>query len=105
MIVVFGGSFNPPTIAHYEIAMHILKQNFCKKFYFLPVGDAYPKRGLITAKHRVAMLELLCEKLPQASVSLIEVQSEKVLTTYETLSQLQKNIQKRRLPLLSVQII
>ena len=90
MIVVFGGSFNPPTIAHYEIAMHILKQNFCKKFYFLPVGDAYPKRGLITAKHRVAMLELLCEKLPQASVSLIEVQSEKVLTTYETLSQLQK---------------
>lgn len=36
------------------------------------------------------MLELLCEKLPQASVSLIEVQSEKVLTTYETLSQLQK---------------
>ncbi len=29
MIVVFGGSFNPPTIAHYQIAKHILKQTDC----------------------------------------------------------------------------
>lgn len=90
MIVVFGGSFNPPTIAHYEIAAHILKKVPCQAFYFLPVGDAYPKKGLIAAKHRVAMLNLLCQQLEHAAVSLIEVQATKVLTTYETLTQLQK---------------
>ena len=42
MIVVFGGSFNPPTIAHHQIAKHILKQTECEQFFFLPVGDQYP---------------------------------------------------------------
>ncbi len=90
MIVVFGGSFNPPTIAHYQIAKHILKQTDCEQFFFLPVGDQYPKKGLISSAHRVAMLNLVCEQLQHASVSTLEVEANHVLTSFETLSLMKK---------------
>ena len=90
MIVVFGGSFNPPTIAHHQIAKHILKQTDCEQFFFLPVGDQYPKKGLISSHHRVNMLNLVCEQLPRASVSMIEVEADRVLTSFETLSIMKK---------------
>ncbi|MDE5977475.1 MAG: nicotinate (nicotinamide) nucleotide adenylyltransferase [Turicibacter sp.] len=86
MIVIFGGSFNPPTIAHYQIAKHILTQLDCDKFFFLPVHDEYPKKGLISSQHRLAMLELVCQKLSKTFVSSVEVESNKVLTTFETLT-------------------
>lgn len=89
MIVVFGGSFNPPTIAHYQIAKYILAQLNCQQFLFLPVGDCYPKKGLISSVHRVAMLKLVCQQLKHASVSLTETKADRVLTTFETLTQLQ----------------
>ena len=91
MIVVFGGSFNPPTIAHYEIAKHILRQIDCDQFFFLPVGDQYPKKGLIASSHRVTMLQLVCEQLERASVSTIEVEANHVLTSFETLTLLKEN--------------
>ncbi len=91
MIVVFGGSFNPPTIAHYEIAKHILRQIDCDQFFFLPVGDQYPKKGLIASSHRVTMLQLVCEQLERASVSTIEIEANHVLTSFETLTLLKEN--------------
>lgn len=90
MLVIFGGSFNPPTIAHYQIASHILKQLDCEQFFFLPVGDHYPKKGLISSKHRVKMLNLVCQHLNKATVSTLEVEADRVLTSFESLSLLQQ---------------
>jgi nicotinic acid mononucleotide adenylyltransferase len=45
-IVVMGGSFNPPTIAHYKLmkdAMQVVKADLG---YFVPVSDAYLKRKM-----------------------------------------------------------
>lgn len=89
VLVVFGGSFNPPTIAHFNIAKHILKTLDCQQFFFLPVGDQYPKKELISANYRVDMLNLICHQLSRASVSLLEVEADHVLTSFETLSLLQ----------------
>jgi len=89
MIVVFGGAFNPPTIAHYEVAKHVTKMSEVSKLLFVPVGDHYEKAGLVPAFHRVNMLEVLTRTLPKTSVSTIEIDANRAPKTMETLEKLQ----------------
>ena len=67
-IVVMGGSFNPPTIAHYKLmkdAMQVVKADLG---YFVPVSDAYLKRKMrynksaivLSPKVRIDMLQCMC---------------------------------------------
>lgn len=72
MILVYGGTFNPPTKAHYEIAKALIAKYKPQGFYFLPVGDKYNKDGIINFKYRYEMLSLLCQKLPNTFVSNLE---------------------------------
>ena len=90
MLVVFGGSFNPPTIAHYQIAKHVNQQLACEQFFFLPVGNQYPKKGLVDSVHRIRMLNLVCQQLEATAVCQLETNCERVLTTFDTLKLLQK---------------
>lgn len=85
MIITFGGSFNPPTVGHEEIARKMIEVYECEQLQFIPVGDHYEKKGLINSNHRVEMLELVCRGLDKASVNLVEVNQQRALTTYETL--------------------
>jgi len=89
MIVVFGGAFNPPTMAHYEIAKHVLGLSFVEQLLFVPVGDQYQKTELVPAFQRVEMLEILVKSLPNARISKVEVEAEHALKTIETLERLQ----------------
>lgn len=84
-LIVYGGSFNPPSIAHITLAKQLIKSLEVDKFLFLPVGDRYKKDGLISAKHRVNMLNIACEDEEKIAVSLIEIESKKRLYTIETL--------------------
>jgi len=88
MIVVFGGSFNPPTIAHYEVAKCVLGLPFVQHLFFVPVGNQYKKAGLIPAFHRVRMLEILADNLPEVTISKIEVEAKRTLKSVETLERL-----------------
>lgn len=83
--VLFGGSFNPPTKAHYEIAKEVIDKFEVKEFVFLPTGNVYNKPNLIECKQRIAMLDLLCKKLKNASVSDYEMKQDVYLGTYKTL--------------------
>lgn len=89
MIAIFGGVFNPPTVAHYEVAKHLLSLSDITSLLFVPVGDQYEKAGLIPAFHRVKMLEIMISDLPHASVSKVEVEADRKLKTMETLEKLQ----------------
>ena len=89
MIAIFGGAFNPPTIAHYEVAKHILSLPDVTKLLFVPVGDQYEKAGLIPAFHRAKMLEIMINGLSHASVSTVEIEADRKLKTIETLEKLQ----------------
>ena len=53
----FGGSFNPPTIAHEKLAEEIAKKFDLSKVYFVPVGNYYNKVGLIDENKRFDMLK------------------------------------------------
>lgn len=57
----FGGSFNPPTIAHYNLINQALKEYKFDIVYFVPVNDYYKKPNLVSLEKRIEMLNLLCQ--------------------------------------------
>jgi len=84
MNVVFGGVFNPPTLAHFKAAEEIKKRFEVERFVFLPVGLNYELKDVLDDVHRVNMLEILANK-SDAEISLVEIESESFLGTYESL--------------------
>lgn len=91
VIVIFGGSFNPPTNSHLSLA----EQIYChfdevEKVIFMPVSDAYPKKDLLQAKYRVKMLELVCKVNPHFEVSTLEVDAPVLLSSIDTLRKMKQ---------------
>ncbi|VVB16148.1 unnamed protein product [Arabis nemorensis] len=65
VVLVATGSFNPPTSMHlrmFELARDALHSEGFHVLggYMSPVNDAYKKKGLISAEHRLEMCNLAC---------------------------------------------
>jgi nicotinate (nicotinamide) nucleotide adenylyltransferase len=90
LVIVYGGAFNPPSVAHITLAKQLLNSTGAKKLLFVPVGDHYKKKGLITADHRVKMLKLACNQNSKLEVNTIEVDTEMRLYTIETLDKIRE---------------
>lgn len=58
----FGGSFNPPTMAHTHLAKLARERLNLDKIVFVPIGDFYSKKDLVPIDLRIKMLEIICEK-------------------------------------------
>ena len=57
-ILLFGGSFNPPHLAHFELvhaALSALQLNHCE---IIPSGNPWQKPHVAPVQHRLAMLKL-----------------------------------------------
>ncbi len=87
----FGGSFNPVTKAHIELAEEIANKYNLDKVIFVPVGDKYNKIGLVSEKHRYNMLKIAICKYDNLEVSNIELNQDKNLTTLEAFNMIEKN--------------
>lgn len=69
-IVVMGGSFNPPTLAHYKLMKEAIAVLDADIGFFVPVSDAYLKRKMrhshppvvLTPQMRVRMLRSMCSE-------------------------------------------
>ncbi|KAF6153783.1 hypothetical protein GIB67_001016 [Kingdonia uniflora] len=66
IVLVSTGSFNPPTFMHlrmFELARDELISEGYSVIggYMSPVNDAYKKKGLISAEHRIKLCELACK--------------------------------------------
>ena len=67
-IVVMGGSFNPPTLAHYRLLSEAIDALGADIGFFVPVSDAYLKRKMrhshppvvLSPELRVKMLQTMC---------------------------------------------
>ena len=93
----FGGSFNPPTIAHIDLAKQVRDNFKLDCVFFVPVGDGYEKKGLIQAKHRLQMLKIACENQNNLEVLDLETRDEKRRNTIEAFSLIQKKYGKEDL--------
>lgn len=63
-----GGSFNPPTLAHFKLMQEALNTQKADKGFFVPVSDAYLRRKMqhshppvvLSPKMRIRMLNEMC---------------------------------------------
>lgn len=91
MNIVFGGTFNPPTYAHYLIAKKIIADFEVENFIFLPTGLTYNKKDLELSKARIDMLNILKSKLGnKVIISDLEFKDNKYKGTKNSLDILNK---------------
>lgn len=90
MVLVFGGSFNPPTLAHEAIIKRLYEQLKPKKIVVVPTGNYFTwKNDLIAFEHRYQMVALMLHDLDYCEVSDIE-NTQIFLGTYHTLKTLKE---------------
>jgi nicotinate-nucleotide adenylyltransferase len=87
-ICIFGGTFNPPHIAHKHMAEKVLEEFGFDRIIFMPTGNSYLKKHVLAASERLKMVTLFCDTNPLFDVSDFEVKSEGPTYTYRTLSSL-----------------
>lgn len=69
-IVIMGGSFNPPTLAHYRLMKHAIETLDAAHGYFVPVSNAYLRRKMrhahppvvLSPELRIKMLQAMCSE-------------------------------------------
>ncbi len=98
-IVVMGGSFNPPTIAHLRLMQAAVNGIGAHKGIFVPSNHTYVKIKMRRAKHpnevyseqvRKEMLEAMCAQDSRLMVEDVEYHRQGG-KTYETMEHIQKN--------------
>lgn len=92
-IGIFGGSFNPVHKMHKNISLELIEHGYLDKVIYVPTGDSYNKKGLISFEDRVNMLKLMIQKYNNLSLS--EIGNNKDYGyTYQTLDYFKKKKQK-----------
>ncbi len=86
---IFGGSFDPPHIAHIALAKHAVEQFELAELRIVPTGDPWHKdRTLTPSPHRLAMTRLAFAEVQQAVVDPREIDREGATYTVDTLEEL-----------------
>lgn len=83
-IGIFGGSFNPPHKIHKEIGMYLVNSKYLDKVIYVPTGDKYEKKDLISSNNRIDMLKIMIKNNNYLEVSDYEIKNNLVYT-YQTL--------------------
>lgn len=89
-VAIFGGSFNPPHVAHVLAAAYVLATQEVDRLLVVPAFDHPFGKSLAKFEHRFAMCERAFADLRRVEVSDIERQlggESKTLYTLEALSQ------------------
>ncbi len=95
MRLAFFGAFNPPTVAHLELARQALEASGAEQVLFVPSKAVYirgeqGKDFAYTDAERLAMLRKAAETRPWMAVTDREIRQVRQPRTYETLCALRK---------------
>jgi len=85
--IVYGGSFNPPTIAHEGIISELKKEFKPENIIIIPAGNSYNRKELLDFRHRYNMLKLVSDDI----ISDIENKNQEYKGTLYTLDLLSKD--------------
>jgi nicotinate-nucleotide adenylyltransferase len=85
---VFGGSFNPPHVAHMLAVAYVLATQPVDQVLVVPVFQHPFSKGLAPFDHRLAMCRAAFEWLPNVTVSTVERELGGDSLTLRTLEQL-----------------
>ena len=80
----FGGCFNPPTNVHINLANNLIKDGILDKVVFVPVGDYYEKKDLVSARDRYNMLKIACKDYENIEVEDIAITHQDKLYAVDT---------------------
>jgi nicotinate-nucleotide adenylyltransferase len=87
-IALFGGSFDPVHQGHIQIAQYIQNHFRFSKFIFLPCGTPALKPQCQASNiHRLAMLKLALQSLPQFEIDTRELMRDKTSYTIDTIQE------------------
>jgi nicotinate-nucleotide adenylyltransferase len=92
--IIFGGSFNPPTLAHEAIIAACLERPQFKdnEIWLMPSGERLDKKIGTSDKERLAMLELIKHERfgdnPRLQVSDLELRLQRPTQAYRTVAAL-----------------
>ena len=90
----FGGCFNPPTIAHFEIVQNAISKFNLDKVVIIPMGDKYQKNDLISFEHRFTMLKKMFADNEKVDISRLQANQKEVsyaIDSFKTIDEKYKN--------------
>lgn len=99
IVIVMGGSFNPPTAAHEKLLLAAVEQLGATRGLFVPSSGRYVRRKLarsgesgqvLPEKVRLEMLEAMARDDPRLAVDDLEYHRQEKAYTYETMLDLQQ---------------
>ena len=97
-ILVFGGTFDPPHLAHVEIPKKAMDFLNCEHILYIPAYQSPLKDEPATAaSHRLAMLHLALQNAPWATISTIEIEAKGTNYTIDTLEKLHQKYDEMQL--------
>ena len=85
-IAVFGGTFNPFHIGHYEILKALCENELFDQVLLMPANIPPHKefRATISDRDRINICKIACLDFPKAEVTTIEFEREEKSYTYDT---------------------
>lgn len=89
-VAFYGGSFNPPHVAHVMAVTYALSVGWADKVLVVPVFEHAFAKPLVSFEHRFAMAELALAWIPRSEVSRVEAQLPTPSRTLATLEHLKK---------------
>jgi len=93
-LCLFGGTFDPPHNAHFIIAEAIRESLDLNKIVFVPAFNPphkYDHQPVTHVEHRIAMLKLCIDDLPQFEFSDIELKRGGISYTIDTILEMKRD--------------